>query len=146
MSGAIGATVTRRDFGRALVVGAAVAAAPAFPAARETVLDFAIAGGWFHGLRAALAELAVGERLALVAEPENPHDGNAVAVWRGNVKLGYVPRAANPPLARLLAQGVRIETEVARFFGAAAHDRRPNDFAFTSVTTGDPVIRATKLV
>lgn len=145
MSGASGATLTRRDFGRALALCAATAASPAF-AAREPVLDFAIAGGWFHGLRTALADLAIGERLRLVAEPENPYDRNAVAVWRGAIKLGYVPRAANAPLARLLAEGATVEAEIARFFGAAPNDRRPDDFAFTSVATGDPVIRATKLV
>ncbi|MFT4096798.1 MAG: HIRAN domain-containing protein [Rhodoblastus sp.] len=146
MSGASRATLTRRDFGRALIAGAATIAAPALPAAREPVLDFAVAGGWFHGLRAALSELAVGERLRLVAEPENPYDRNAVAVWRGSVKLGYVPRAANAPLARLLAEGATVEAEIARFFGAAPKDRWPDDFEFTSVMAGDPVIRATKLV
>ncbi len=146
MSSGPGVTLTRRDFGRALIVGAASAATPAFAVAREPVLDFAIAGGWFHGLRAALADLAVGERLRLVAEPENPYDDKAVAVWRGAVKLGYVPRAANAPLARLLADGASIEAEITRFFGAAPNDRRPNDFEFTSVASGDPVIRATKLV
>lgn len=150
MSGA-SPSLTRRDFGRALIAGAATAATPGFAVgrelvavAREPVLDFAIAGGWFHGLPTALADLAVGERLRLVAEPENPYDANAVAVWRGPVKLGYVPRAANAPLARLLAGGAKVEAEITRFFKAAPKDRAPDDFAFTSVTNGDPVIRATK--
>ena len=145
-SDAAAIVLSRRDFGRALALCAATSAAPAIPAVRKPILDFAVAGGWFHGLRQALVDLAVGERLRLIAEPENPYDQNAVAVWRGDVKLGYVPRAANAPLARLLAEGATLEAEVCRFFGAAADDRRPDDFAFTSVATGDPVIRATKLV
>ena len=146
MSGASCATRTRRDFGRALIAVAASTAMPAVALAREPVLDFAIAGGWFHGLRAALADLAVGERLRLVAEPGNPYDSNAVAVWRGSVKLGYVPRAANAPLAQMLAGGATVEAEITRFFGSAPKDRWPDDFEFTSVVAGDPVIRATRLV
>jgi HIRAN domain len=35
-----------------------------------------------------------GRRLALVAEPDNEHDPNAVGIWNdeGTVQLGYVPR------------------------------------------------------
>lgn len=36
-----------------------------------------------------------GRRLALVPEPENPHDANAVAIWNveRTLQLGYVPAA-----------------------------------------------------
>lgn len=42
-----------------------------------------------------------GRRLALVAEPENPHDPNAVAVYNADrtLQLGYVPAAVAPELA-----------------------------------------------
>ena len=35
-----------------------------------------------------------GRRLALVPEPDNEHDPNAVAIWNGEqtLQLGYVPR------------------------------------------------------
>ena len=41
-----------------------------------------------------------GERLALVAEPENEHDPNAVGVWNGSrtLQAGYVPREVAPEL------------------------------------------------
>jgi hypothetical protein len=41
-----------------------------------------------------------GHRLALVAEPDNPHDPNAVAVWNDarSLQLGYVPRETAPTL------------------------------------------------
>jgi hypothetical protein len=40
------------------------------------------------------AAFAPGSRLALVREPENPHDPNAVAIWdeARSVQVGYVPR------------------------------------------------------
>ena len=41
-----------------------------------------------------------GRRLALVREPENPHDPNAVAIWdeRQRVQAGYVPAEVAPEL------------------------------------------------
>jgi hypothetical protein len=42
-----------------------------------------------------------GRRLALVPEPENPHDANAVAIWNADrtLQLGYVPAAISGELA-----------------------------------------------
>ena len=41
-----------------------------------------------------------GRRLALVPEPDNPHDPNAVAVWdeQQTLQAGYVPRDVAPEL------------------------------------------------
>ncbi len=42
-----------------------------------------------------------GRRLALVPEPENEHDANAVAIWNEErtLQVGYVPAAIAPGLA-----------------------------------------------
>ena len=42
-----------------------------------------------------------GRLLALVPEPDNPHDPNAVAVWNEErtLQAGYVPREVAPELA-----------------------------------------------
>jgi hypothetical protein len=42
-----------------------------------------------------------GRRLALVREPENEHDPNAVAIWNEErtLQVGYVPREIAPDLA-----------------------------------------------
>lgn len=42
-----------------------------------------------------------GRRLALVPEPENEHDPNAVGIWNGErtLQAGYVPREVAPELA-----------------------------------------------
>lgn len=42
-----------------------------------------------------------GRRLTLVAEPDNPHDPNAIAVWDADraVQGGYVPAEVAPELA-----------------------------------------------
>ena len=41
-----------------------------------------------------------GRRLALVPEPDNEHDPNAVAVWneKRTIQVGYVPRELTPQL------------------------------------------------
>jgi hypothetical protein len=108
------------------------------------LLDFAIAGGHYHGLYQALPSLTTGTRLALVREPENPYDSNAVAVHLAAVglKLGFVPRAANPPVARLIDRGMSIRAEVAGVLDVWRDSNR-DDFAFTGFASGDPLIRLT---
>ena len=57
--------------------------------------------------------MAVGDRLQLVREGDNPYDANAIRVeWRG-VKLGYVPRRDNAAVARQMDRGVMLEARVA---------------------------------
>jgi hypothetical protein len=59
-------------------------------------------------------EIGVGDRLELVREADNAHDGNAVRVdWHGR-KLGYLPRAENGAVAAAMDRGARVEARVAR--------------------------------
>jgi hypothetical protein len=53
-----------------------------------------VAGVSFRPDAVADASLDPGQRLALVPEPENEHDPNAVAVWNAerSLQAGYVPR------------------------------------------------------
>jgi hypothetical protein len=67
-------------------------------------------------------EVRAGDELALVREPDNPHDRNAVRVeWR-SFKLGYVPRAQSEAVARLLDRGTRLAARVSKL----QHTRAPN--------------------
>ena len=54
----------------------------------------AVAGVSFRPDAVADASFDPGQRLALVPEPENEHDPNAVAVWNAErtLQAGYVPR------------------------------------------------------
>lgn len=56
--------------------------------------------------------LEEGDRLCLVAEPDNPHDPNAVAVYWEGFKLGYVPKRDNVAVASLLARGHVVDAEI----------------------------------
>ena len=73
-----------------------------------------IAGFQFHAGERVWRELQVGEPLALVREPANPHDPNAVRVdWRG-LPLGYVPRRDNRQVARQMDLGMALQARVSR--------------------------------
>ncbi len=60
-----------------------------------------VAGVSFRPEAVADASFDPGRRLALVPEPTNEHDPNAVAVWNegGTLQAGYVPRDVAPLLA-----------------------------------------------
>lgn len=53
--------------------------------------------------------LEEGMPLLLNREPHNPHDRNAIEVWAGDAKLGYVPRSANKTVARMMDKGIAVE-------------------------------------
>lgn len=139
---------TRREVNRALLLGAMALVAPGAaikaPPVPAPLFDFAIAGGWYHGLRQVRDDLALGEKLVLQAEPANPHDPNAVAVKRGDGQmLGYIPREANEPVARLLERRLRVEAVVVGPLNFRRAADIPDDFAFIGFTDGDPRIRLT---
>jgi hypothetical protein len=73
-----------------------------------------LAGFQYHEGQALWQELRAGDALALVREPDNAHDANAVRVeWRGRM-LGYLPRAENRSVAAEMDRGSRVEARIAR--------------------------------
>ncbi len=54
------------------------------------------------GARARLALLLSGEQLTLVPEPDNAYDKNAIAVYDGDMHLGYVPAIDAPAVKKAL--------------------------------------------
>ena len=139
---------TRRQVNHALLAAARALVLPrpdlVLPKGARPLFDFAIAGGWYHGLRDARHRLAPGQHLRLRAEPLNPHDPHAVAVHHGDgTMLGYIPRAANTPVARLLALGARVEAEIVGHLWIRRASEIPDDLVFTGFENGDPCIRLT---
>jgi len=53
---------------------------------------------------------APGQPLALVPEPDNPHDPNGIAVWNASrtIHVGYLPREYSAKLAKGLGTGPKI--------------------------------------
>lgn len=96
--------------------GAAAVAAAAGVSVESMIVvrSSPLAGFQFHATEALFAQMQVGDRLALVREPGNPHDPNAIRVeWR-EVKLGYVPRRDNPQVARQMDLGAALEARISR--------------------------------
>lgn len=115
----------------------------AVPAPRMAPLvDFAIAGGYYHGLEQALGAglLTKGAKLTLKPEPENPFDSNAIAVLGPDgVRLGYVPRAINREVLAAMKEGAAIALEICE---PLTEDDYDDDTLFhTFFTEGDPRLR-----
>jgi hypothetical protein len=80
---------------------------------RLLVQSSPLAGAQYYAADALRDRLRVGDALALIREPDNPHDARAVRIeWRG-VKLGYLPRAENEAVAAALDRGERVTGRIA---------------------------------
>lgn len=72
-----------------------------------------LAGAQYYAADKMWERLQVGDVVALVREPDNPHDPLAVRVdWQG-MKLGYLPRAENAAVAAALDRGEPVEGRIA---------------------------------
>ena len=99
-----------------LLLALPVAGAPPVPSVESMIVvrSSPLAGFQFHAAQGLFAQMQVGDRLALVREPGNAHDPNAIRVeWR-EVKLGYVPRRDNPQVARQMDLGAALEARISR--------------------------------
>ena len=105
---------TRKCLWAALAVAATWNASPARAAEAFIVVQRSALAGFRHYEGGeAWRNMAVGDRLQLVREGDNPYDANAIRVeWHG-VKLGYVPRRDNAAVARQMDRGALLEARVA---------------------------------
>ena len=69
-------------------------------------------------------ELKVGDALMLIREPDNAYDVNAIRVeWHGE-KLGYVPRAGNDTIAKLMDKGSKVSGRIVHLKSGRSHWQR----------------------
>ena len=81
---------------------------------RLLVQSSPLAGFRYHEAPLWFGDLRPGDALALVREPGNPHDDNAVRVeWNGRM-LGYVPRKQNETLAWAMDRGDPVSGRISR--------------------------------
>ncbi len=99
----------------AAIVALSFALQPACAAeARIIVQQSPLAGFQYYDGKIVWENMRVGDPLALVREPQNPHDANAVRVeWKGQ-PLGYVPRRDNSDVARQMDRGVPVQARIVR--------------------------------
>ena len=96
-----------------LALFAATWGASAAPSLRILVYTTPLAGSQYYALDALWPQLQVGDRLELMREAGNRHDGQAIRVdWRGQ-KLGYLPRAANRVVAAAMDRGDTLVGRIA---------------------------------
>jgi hypothetical protein len=77
------------------------------PFVRDIILlECHVAGTAYRDLNAIEPALCVGDELTLFREPDNEHDDLAIQILTASgTHLGYIPRAKNEPLARLMDAG-----------------------------------------
>jgi len=90
---------------------------------RELLQLGTVMGFRYYDGKALWPELRVGQMLTLVREPDNPHDNQAIRVEWQSHKLGYVPRADNIDLARLMDNGAAVKARITKL----EKSRRPNN-------------------
>ncbi|MBL8437397.1 MAG: HIRAN domain-containing protein [Zoogloeaceae bacterium] len=84
------------------------------PSIAVRIQQVPLAGFQFHAGKIVWEQLAEGDPLELVREPDNAHDARAVKVlWRG-VALGHLPRSDNAPVAEAMDQGWRVWGRIGR--------------------------------
>lgn len=69
---------------------------------KEHLANFNIAGFTYYDGVDCFRELKIGTHLKLVLEEDNKYDPRAVAIYFENYKLGFVPRAENRIIYKLL--------------------------------------------
>lgn len=128
-------------------LAALLLARPGLAATAPTRVPFmalAIAGTPYHRYREVAATLAVGDRLVLRREPENPHDPHAVAIeTEAGAKLGYVPRRAAPEVAARLDRGEPVAAAITGLLptpGPGGRFAIPDGLVRTWCEPGEPVV------
>jgi hypothetical protein len=100
-------------FALAFAGTARCAATEQAPSTARVLLQTSLTAGLaHHDAKEVWPELRPGDRLELRREPANPHDPNAVQVWREGRLLGYLPRADNRDVARQLDRGQPLEARI----------------------------------
>jgi len=86
--------------------------------ARIIIQQSPLAGFQYYDGKVLWENMKVGDTLALVREPQNPHDANAVRVeWKGQ-PLGYVPRRENADVARQIDRGNTVQARIVQLTAA----------------------------
>lgn len=95
--------------------------APSPYTATDILFSCTIAGfSWYDGALV-WKELEIGTELQLIAEPNNPVDSEAVAIFHGGRKIGYLPVNHNRTISCIMRQGHGIFYAVVQSMDIAAH-------------------------
>lgn len=59
--------------------------------------------------------LSIGDRVKLIADPDNEYDSTAVAVYSDDIHIGFIPKESNSALFAVLIDGAEISAEIVAF-------------------------------
>jgi len=76
------------------------------------LLDTVVAGIRYYDAERIWNSLYIGEPLLLKREPHNPYDERAIEIYRGNNKLGYIPRKDNGVISQVLDRNERLYANI----------------------------------
>ncbi len=93
----------------------------------EIVLEVA---GFRHQSNIPAENIIIGSTVKLLADPENQSDGNAVAVFYANNKIGYLPRTFNGAFSAWVKMGFKVKAAVERINGTP---ERPLVYLYVTV-------------
>ena len=83
-----------------------------------------VAGFQYYAGKGLWEGLKIGDALTFVRDVDNPHDANAIRIeWRGEM-LGFVPRAGNASLAKMMDKGIKISGRIVHLQAGRSHWQR----------------------
>lgn len=87
-------------------------------------VEMKVVGVSFEGRQNHLDKIDSRTPISLSREPNNPYDKSAIAVVRADngVKLGYISKKYNTPLAKLLDKGTELKARIKRTVSALNTD------------------------
>ena len=105
--------------------------------------NYSIVGMDHQGTTDIVAALQPGVTVTLVREPENKFDKNAIAVWSGGKRIGYIPSKQNAGLAAAMDQGAHGYDSAKLLAMDQKPDARAMDATFVrSANSGWPMVSA----
>ena len=109
------------------------------PFARDIFLLKTNAAGcmYVEDIISRLKKLRAGQKLALVREPDNPHDKRAILIMNGETPLGYIPRRRNGMLSRLMDAGKYLYATADSYVKSKTDPDYPEDALIVSVYMKD---------
>lgn len=81
------------------------------------MFQFTMVGASFRPAeaKALIKQIDISEQVELRADPDNPYDDTAVAVYYDDTHIGFVPKDSNGPLFERLQAGEELDAEVIAF-------------------------------
>lgn len=79
-----------------------------------SVLNTDIAGVYYQKPKKFAQDISENDNIILKREPENEYDNLAIALYYKNLKIGYIPKAKNEVIAKLIDAGKQFSGKIVK--------------------------------